>query len=161
MKNMILGLFILGSLNTYAQNIGARKPDVVVKKATDVVEHTAYQSIYKHSYVYLDQVLRQKLMEYGCMFSIRLVSIKKEGLFNKGQFRGAFEAQCYNNDIKDINFFLEIYPYDDETSSVLEIVTKNGKSRKIINCWRYDGIKLDCSSLMNLPRSKYNFINRW
>lgn len=152
MKALIL-LVVICLQSAFAQTT----PDVVVKKSTGVVKHSAYQSIYKHNYDYLGQVLSAYLGKHGCIFNLEFKGLKQEGVFSKGEFIGSFTASCYNKNIKDINLFFEVYPYDEETNAIIEIVDMKGASIKDTACWKHSGSQLNCDYLYDLERSKYNF----
>lgn len=64
------------------------------------------------------------LTDYGCQSKAKIKVIKGPGLFSKGEFFGSFESSCYNPTIKDINVYFEVYPYDEESAAVVEVVLK-------------------------------------
>lgn len=97
------------------------------------------------------------LTDYGCQSKAKIKVIKGPGLFSKGEFFGSFESSCYNPTIKDINVYFEVYPYDEESAAVVEVVLKNGKSEVHTDCWNFQGKSFKCSAKEVLGEKGYNF----
>jgi hypothetical protein len=156
MKFALIAFMLTLSIGASAQN-GARVPDIKVKKTTGVVKHTPYTSFYQTGYRNLNTVLSEVLTDYGCQTKANIKVIKEPGLFSKGEFIGSFEASCYNPTIKDINVYFEVYPYDEESAAVVEVVFKNGSKKVKADCWNFQGKDLKCSAKDVLADRGFNF----
>jgi hypothetical protein len=158
LKNLILAFLITSSFGIHAQT-GARVADLQVKKNTGIVEHTAFSKFYQFEYRNLNVVLENVLKKYGCYSKAKIEVIKEPGLFSKGKFIGSFYADCFNKKIKDINLFFEVYPYDEESAAVVEVIFKDGKREIQADCWNFRGNQIYCSPEDMIGASGFNFKN--
>lgn len=146
-------LIIVGILSTVFQVSAYSK---IETRKTSIVEHRAFQSIFKREYKIFDNLLSQIFFDTDCKVKLTLDSIQKEGLFKKGKFVGIFKFNCMGGEIKNINLFFDVYPYNEISISKIEIIKFNSEREIKSICWSHFGDFISCNGLVD-ENTKYNF----
>lgn len=149
---LIIFLFLFTSFGVIASSQSTEG-----KKKTTIIEHEAYQSIYKREYRVFNDILNQIFFDTDCKTNLYIESLKKEGLFRKGKFIGHFDYKCFGSSIKDINIFFDVYPYDEESISLIEITNKDGSKTSRSVCWGHGDDFISCDRFFRNEEIKFNF----
>lgn len=147
---------ILIALSTFCLISQTQAYTTLITKKTDIIEHRAYQSIFKNEYKVFNDILSQIFFETDCKTQLSLKSLQEETLFKKGKFIGVFKFKCMGNKIKDINLFFDVYPYDGESISKIEIIKYNNKKEVKEVCWKHYEDFISCEGLID-RNTKFNF----